>query len=162
MLDSETADEWVVPDQESLHQIALAVDRDLAQGVGKDSIVDELVTEEGWPKEAAVSFVDQIEREGRGRRRLRKTPRLPRGRAAPMADAPFEDHIDWYEDEGFQVVSLTDTTAELVRPEQFSTFWALLSSLPGVGLVFQLIFHLSGMKITVHLAVQPDGTVRRR
>lgn len=79
-----------------------------------------------------------------------------------MADAPLQDHIDWYEDQGFQVVSQTDTSAELVRPKQFSIFLALLSFMFFfVGFFLYLIYHAVRRNITVHLMVQSDGTVKR-
>ena len=152
--------EWTPPDDKTIARIRAMVRSDIEEGEPVGKLVDELVTEDGWPKEAAVSFVDQVEREGRARRKLRKTSGYPRGRAAPMADAPLQDHIDWYQDQGFQVVSQADTSAELVRSKQFSIFLALLSFMFfGIGLVLYLIYHLSGRNITVHLAVQPDGTV---
>ncbi len=165
MLDSETVDEWTIPEQESLRQNTLAVDSDLAQGVDKISVVERLVGHDGWPKEAAVSFVDQVEREGRGRRRLRKTPRYPRGRAAPMADAPLEDHIDWYEDEGFQVVSLTDTLI-LVR-EVFQAKYGKGDELVAIfkearqqwlqGLATRVLADLSGSFFTVVVEIEMES-----
>jgi len=63
MRDRENAGEWVAPDQESLHHITLAVASDLAKGVNKKTIAKGLVTHEGWPEEAAIGFVDQVEEE---------------------------------------------------------------------------------------------------
>ena len=152
--------EWTPPDDKTIAKIRAMVRSDIVEGEPVEKLVDELVTEDGWPKEAAVSLVDEVDREFV--HHPDRVPGIPRGRAvgSPMADAPLQDHIDWYEDQGFQVVSQTDTSAELVRPKQFSIFLALLSFMFfGVGLVLYLIYHLAGRNITVHLAVLPDGTV---
>jgi hypothetical protein len=61
--DRENAEEWVAPDQESLHHITRVVASDLAKGVNKKTIAKGLVTHEGWPEEAAIGFVDQVEEE---------------------------------------------------------------------------------------------------
>ena len=154
--------EWTPPDDKTIARIRAMVRSDIAEGEPVEKLVDELVTEDGWPKEAAVSFVDEVESRIRSRSRpgARNSARVD-GRL-PMADAPLQDHIDWYEDQGFQVVSQTDTSAELVKPKQFSIFLALLSFVFFfVGFFLYLIYHAVRRNITVHLVVQSDGTVKR-
>lgn len=63
MSDFGSEHEWTPPDQESLYQTTMVVASDLAKGVDKKAIAQRLVTCSGWPEEAAIGFVDQVEQE---------------------------------------------------------------------------------------------------
>ena len=84
------------------------------------------------------------------------------GIGKPGADKPLQEHIGWYVRQGYRVVSQTETSAQLVRPKQFSIMWFLLGLLAvGVGAVLYIIYYMMKRDATVYLTVQPDGTVKR-
>ena len=64
--------------------------------------------------------------------------------ARPKPDEPLQAHIAWYVRGGYRVVSQTDTTAQLVKPKEFSFGWAVFWFLFfGVGVLVYL-FYLRG------------------
>jgi hypothetical protein len=79
----------------------------------------------------------------------------------PSADAPIQEHINWYVKQGYHVVvSQTETSAQLVKPKRFSFIWALLWFLVlGIGFLVYLFYYLGKRDQTVYLAVGADGKV---
>lgn len=80
----------------------------------------------------------------------------------PRADAPIQQHINWYVAHGYMVVSQTDTSAQLVKPKVFSFVWALLWTLVAlVGFLAYVFYHIAIKKEkTVYLTVGDDGCVK--
>lgn len=74
----------------------------------------------------------------------------------------LQKEIEKYIRQGYRVVSQTDTTAQLVKPKQFSclyaTLWFLLF---GVGLIFYLFWYASQKDQTVYLQVVNEKVIRR-
>lgn len=65
--------------------------------------------------------------------------------------------IQKYIRQGYRVVNQTNTTAQLVRPKQFSCLIATLSAfLVGIGLIFYLFWYASKKDDTVYLQVIDD------
>ena len=86
--------------------------------------------------------------------------RAVRNFSHPKTDAPLQTHIDWYVSQGFRVVSQTDSSAQLVKPKQFSFLWALLWLLAlGIGLIVYLLYYIGKHDQTVYLTVV-EGVVR--
>ncbi len=71
----------------------------------------------------------------------------------PGADKPLQDHINWYVQLGYRVVSQTEVSAQLVKPKQFSFIWALLLVL------IYFFYYMSKKDETVYLTVGADGRV---
>ncbi len=75
----------------------------------------------------------------------------------------LQQEITKYVRKGFHVVSQTETTAQLVKPKNFSLLWALLWFLLfGIGLIIYLIWYWSRRDQTVYLEVSPMGKITRR
>ena len=85
------------------------------------------------------------------------------GIGRPNAEAPLQEHIGWYvREQGFIVVSQTETSAQLVKPKGFSLMWALLwFLLLGIGLLVYIFYYVSKKDQTVYLYVE-DGKVKSR
>jgi len=74
----------------------------------------------------------------------------------------LEREIGIYGKRGFHVVSRTDTTAQLMRPKQFSCLWATLWFLLfGVGLLIYVFYYMSKSDEVVNIFVDEDGRIRR-
>lgn len=87
----------------------------------------------------------------------------PMGMSMEQRRAILEEEIRKYVKKGFQVVSRTDLTAQLVKPKKFSGLWALLWFLVfGVGLIIYLIYYGTKRDEQVYLEVDEKGKVRRR
>ncbi len=84
------------------------------------------------------------------------------GVGRPKADAPLQEYINWYVSQGYEVVSQTETSAQLVRPKQLSFVWALLWTLVAlVGFLVYIFYHLAIKKEkTVYLTIGADGKVK--
>jgi len=75
----------------------------------------------------------------------------------------LERAIADYSRHGFKVSTRTDTTAQLVRPKQFSCLWASLWFLMvGIGLLFYLFYYMAKSDTVVYLEVDEYGQVHRR
>lgn len=75
-----------------------------------------------------------------------------RNASKPKDDAPLQQQIDWYVGQGYRVMSQTETSAQLVKPKQFSFVWAFLwFLLLGVGLIVYLLYYASKKDQTVYL-----------
>lgn len=74
----------------------------------------------------------------------------------------LQKEINRYVKQGYRVVSQTETTAQLVRPKQFSCLYASLWFLLfGVGLIFYLFWYASKKDDTVYLQMV-DGKIIRK
>ena len=75
----------------------------------------------------------------------------------------LEREIVKYSKRGYRVVNRTDTTAQMVKPRQFSclaaTLWTLLF---GIGLIFYLFYYLAKKEDVVYLSVDERGRVSRK
>lgn len=75
----------------------------------------------------------------------------------------LEKEVASYSRRGYRVVSQTDTTAQLVKPKQFSFLWATLWLFVfGIGLLVYLFYHWSKKEEVVYLMVDEYGRVKRR
>ncbi len=85
------------------------------------------------------------------------------GIGRPGADKPLQDHIGWYVmEQGYQVVSQTETSAQLVKPKSFSFGWAFLWFLFfGIGLLVYVLYYMMKSDGAIYLYVE-DGKVLRR
>ncbi len=78
----------------------------------------------------------------------------------PGASKPLQEHINWYVGQGYQITAQTETSAQLVKPKQFSLIWALLWLLVvGVGIFVYLAYYIAKKDKAVYLSVS-DGAVR--
>ena len=85
-----------------------------------------------------------------------------RNLSRPGKDKPLQEHIDWYVNQGYRVVSQTDTSAQLVRPKTFSFVWAFLWFLClGFGLIVYLLYYAAKKDKAVYLA-SAGGSVTAR
>lgn len=85
------------------------------------------------------------------------------GIGRPKDDAPLQEHIDWYVGQGYQVISQTETSAQLVKRKRFSVMWALLWTLVVlVGFFVYLLYYLVKKDQGVYLSVKADGTIQAR
>ena len=91
-------------------------------------------------------------------------------RSAQAAHAPLslearrdllDREIARYIQEGFRVLSRTDTTAQLVKPKTFSLVWFLIWMLLLIGWLFYVAYYLAKRDETIYLEVTPGGRVRR-
>lgn len=68
-----------------------------------------------------------------------------------------------YSRQGYRVLNRTDTTAQLVRPKQFSclaaTLWTLLF---GIGLIFYLFYYAGKKDDMIYLSIDEHGKLRKR
>ena len=70
--------------------------------------------------------------------------------------------INKYANFGYRIVSRTETSAQLVKPKEFSFIAALLwFILLGVGLIIYLLYYLSKKDDAVYLMVSKNGKVNR-
>ena len=51
---------WTPPDDKTIARIRAMMKSDLEEGEPMEKLIDELVTEDGWPKESAVKFVQNV------------------------------------------------------------------------------------------------------
>ncbi len=78
------------------------------------------------------------------------------------AESQLQYHIDWYVQQGYRVISQTETSAQLVKPKEFSFVWALFWFLIfGVGVLVYVFYYAAKKDATLYLTVAPDGTVTR-
>lgn len=74
----------------------------------------------------------------------------------------LQKEINRYIKQGYRVVSQTDTTAQLIRPKQFSCLYASLWFLLfGVGLIFYLFWYASKKDDTIYLQIVGDKVVKK-
>jgi RNA polymerase subunit RPABC4/transcription elongation factor Spt4 len=70
----------------------------------------------------------------------------------------FEARIAGLVDQGFRIVSRTDTTAQLVRPKTFSFVWATLWFLVcGVGVLVYLFWYAAKSDDVVYVSLDDTG-----
>lgn len=85
-----------------------------------------------------------------------------RNLSRPGKDKPLQEHINWYVSQGYRVVSQTETSAQLVKPKQFSFVWALLWFLClGIGLIVYLLYYATKKDQSVYL-IETSGLVTAR
>jgi len=78
--------------------------------------------------------------------------------------AILDDHIAQLVRYGYRVTSRTQTTAQLVKPKEFSLLWALVWLLVtlcvfGLGIMIYLFYYLAQKDQTAYLEVDPYGDV---
>jgi len=75
--------------------------------------------------------------------------------------AILDEHIAMYIKQGYQIVSRTPTTCQLVGAKKFSFFWALVWLIIGVGFGFliYLAWYMSKKGGSVYLQVDAGGIV---
>lgn len=75
----------------------------------------------------------------------------------------LEREVAAYSRRGYRVIAQTDTTAQLVKPKQFSFLWATVWFLMfGIGLLVYLFYYWSKQEEIVYLVVDERGHVKRR
>jgi hypothetical protein len=83
---------------------------------------------------------------------------LPEARKAVLQKA-----ISEYVSRGYRVMSLSDYTAQLVKPKTFSCLWSFLWLLLfGVGLIVYLLWYAAKRDQNVFLTVDEIGRVHQR
>lgn len=81
----------------------------------------------------------------------------------PQLIAILDQEVSNYVRKGYRVVSRTPTTAQLVRPKQFSCLLATLSLLAfGVGFLIYVFWYAAKSDDTVYLEIDGSGRVHRR
>ena len=72
-------------------------------------------------------------------------------------------HIAWYvKEQDYVVVSQMETSAQLVKPKQFSLGWAFLwLMMAGVGIFVYIFYYIAKSDGAIYLYVE-DGKVLRR
>lgn len=82
------------------------------------------------------------------------------GIGKPKAEEPLQSHVDWYVRQGYRVISQTETSAQLVKPKEFSFLWAFLWFLVlGIGVVVYVFYYMAKKDKTIYLTVE-GGIVR--
>ena len=72
----------------------------------------------------------------------------------------LNEAIAHFTGQGFRVVTKSQTSAQLMRPKQFSWAAAILSLLLlGIGFLIYLVYYLGQKDETIFLEVTPDGTI---
>ena len=56
---------WTPPDDKTIARIRAMMKSDIEEGEPLEKLIDELVTEDGWPKDSAVNFVDDVRKSER-------------------------------------------------------------------------------------------------
>ena len=83
------------------------------------------------------------------------------GVGKPGADKPLPEHINWYVRQGYRITAQTETSAQLVKPKQFSMVWFLLGLLAvGVGAILYIIYYMTKKDKAVYLTVGADGKIQ--
>jgi len=80
----------------------------------------------------------------------------------PLAQrtAALNEAIAYFTAQGFRVVAKSESSAQLMRPKQFSWAAAILSLLLlGIGFLIYLVYYLGQKDETIFLEVTSDGTV---
>jgi hypothetical protein len=78
----------------------------------------------------------------------------------PVSNA-LDAEIRRYAAAGYRVVSQTPTSAQLVKPKEFSLPWSVLwFFVCGVGVLVYIFYYLAKQDTIVHLSLNDDGTVR--
>lgn len=73
----------------------------------------------------------------------------------------LQKEIQRYVKQGYQVISQTSTSAQLVKPKKFSCLIASLSFLlVGIGLIFYLFWYASQKDTILYLQVDESGRVK--
>lgn len=73
----------------------------------------------------------------------------------------LQKEIQRYVKQGYQVISQTSTSAQLVKPKKFSCLIASLSFLlVGIGLIFYLFWYASQKDQILYLQVDEGGRVK--
>lgn len=91
--------------------------------------------------------------------------KLPLGKELSLQERSdiLSQEIKRYVKRGYRVLSKTDTTVQLVKPKEFSFFWALLwFFLWGIGILVYLFYYMSKKDSAVYLEVLPNGLVVRQ
>ena len=75
----------------------------------------------------------------------------------------LQDQIAKYSRKGYQIVSQTDTTAQMRKPKIFSFLWAFLWFLLfGVGILVYIFYYMAKKDTIVFIEVSEEGRVRVR
>jgi len=83
------------------------------------------------------------------------------GIGKPGADKPLQQHINWYVGQGYRIIAQTETSAQLIKPKQFSLIWALLWFLLfGIGLIVYIIYYAAKKDKAVYLTITAEGKVQ--
>lgn len=85
----------------------------------------------------------------------------PAPQGAPRAgEEQLAAEIRKYVAFGFRVVNQTPTTAQLVKPKEFSAVWAILwFLLCGFGVLVYIFYYMGQSDTTIHLSLTPEGGV---
>lgn len=77
--------------------------------------------------------------------------------------ALLDQEVQKYVRRGYRVIARTSTTAQLVKPKQFSLLIALLGLLCLlIGFVIYLLIYASMKDSTVYLSIDMNGKIQRR
>jgi hypothetical protein len=74
----------------------------------------------------------------------------------------LQREINKYLRQGYRVISQTDTTAQLVKPKEFSCLWFLINALLLIGWIFYLLWYWSKRDKQIYIEVDVNGKVRTR
>jgi hypothetical protein len=84
----------------------------------------------------------------------------PQPSSAPGSDK-LEEMIRRYTVGGYRVVNQTTTTAQLVKPKEFSAIWAVLWFLVfGFGVLVYIFYYMGKRDTIVHLSLNAEGGLR--
>ena len=77
--------------------------------------------------------------------------------------AILQDQIAKYSRKGFQIVSQTDTTAQMRKPKTFSFLWAFLWLLVAlIGILVYLLYYMAKKDEVIFIEVDGEGRVKVR
>lgn len=75
----------------------------------------------------------------------------------------LQDQIAKYSRKGYQIVSQTDTTAQMRKPKSFSFLWAFLWFLLfGVGILVYIFYYMAKKDTIVFIEVDEEGRITVR
>lgn len=72
----------------------------------------------------------------------------------------LQREVNKYIGQGYRVVSQTDTTAQLVRPKQFSCLWFLINAFLIIGWIFYLLWYWSKREEQIYIEVDLVGNIK--
>jgi hypothetical protein len=88
---------------------------------------------------------------------------IPPVESKPISDEArrkiLQQEINRYVLSGYRVVSQTDTTAQLVRPKQFSCLWFLINAFLIIGWIFYLLWYWSQQDEQIYIEVDRFGGI---
>jgi hypothetical protein len=119
-------------------------------------------TIESTPSTFTSHNLSSVESESSGTQPAIVQPASTRGLSIEQRREILQREIHKYLRRGYRVISQTDTTAQLVKPKEFSCLWFLINMLLLIGWIFYLAWYWSKRDTQVYIEVDINGSVKIR